>query len=118
MGRASELDQRRRATAGADASDRVLHTDGLLSVVFDGTPGRAVVRLAGELDTTNRGAVERALREAHRLDAALALDLERLSFVDVAGARALLGFVHETSAPVRHVPGRLRRLLEVLGLTF
>jgi anti-anti-sigma regulatory factor len=83
--------------------------DGELAAVRD---RRGALRLAGELDFGCAQTVSEAL-EAH-IDSPLRLDLADLSFVDVAGMRALRApqgrplRIDSASAPVR-------RLLELLG---
>jgi anti-anti-sigma regulatory factor len=104
-------------TDGRGGVQRVLHADGLLRVVLDGPPGQAVVHLVGEADTTNSRALGRALADAHQREPGLTIDAGRLSFVDVSGARTLLGFSQWTSAPVRNVSDQLRRLLTLLDVT-
>lgn len=112
------LDQATTARPEGGAGLRqVLYTDGLLRVVLDGPAGQPVVRLVGEVDTTNSQALVRVLADAHRREPALVVDAGRMSFIDVSGARALLGFVHEAAVPVCRVSGQFRRLLTLLGLS-
>ncbi|MFI7442780.1 STAS domain-containing protein [Nonomuraea indica] len=112
------LDQAMTARPESGAGLRqVLYSDGLLRVVLDGPAGQPVVRLVGEVDTTNSRALVRALADAHRREPALVVDAARVSFIDVSGARALLGFVHEASVSVCRVSAPFRRLLTLLDLS-
>ena len=60
---------------------------------IDGTPdgpgGQLILRLAGELDVSDADAVRTALIDAVRAHPAVVVDLSELSFIDVAGMRAL-----------------------------
>jgi anti-anti-sigma factor len=62
-------------------------------VAIDGTrhspDGALILRLAGELDLSDADAVRTALTEAVRANPAVVVDLSDLSFIDVAGMRAL-----------------------------
>lgn len=98
-------------------TERVLYADGLLSVTAGAAPGYPVVTLAGEVDCTNSPTLARVLREAGRVGGRLVIDLTRLSFIDVSGARVLFGLVREGSATVSEVPAQMRRLLAMLHLT-
>jgi anti-anti-sigma factor len=61
-------------------------------VAIDAPPspdGQVVLRLSGELDMSDADAVRTALVEAVRAGPTVVVDLSGLSFIDVAGMRAL-----------------------------
>ncbi|MEV0379445.1 STAS domain-containing protein [Nonomuraea sp. NPDC050643] len=109
----------RRGESEGDAEppvEQLLYTDSLLWVALTQEPETSLVRLIGEIDFTNADAVADALAGARSFCAALVIDIEQLSFVDVAGIRALAVFSHENAVPIRNVPSYVKRAVELLDL--
>lgn len=84
--------------------------------------GRAIVRLAGELDLASREIVYRALQEAASSGSVeTVVDLSRVSFIDAVGLRGLITAQQDARAAdhrliLRHPHRAVRRLLELTGL--
>jgi anti-anti-sigma factor len=62
-----------------------------IDVLSDGPPGTARVRLAGELDLATAPALEAFLHNCQRQARIVVLDLREVSFIDLAGSRAIVG---------------------------
>jgi anti-anti-sigma factor len=94
-----------------------LHDDGLLRIT---APAPGVLRLAGELDLSNRAAAAAALEAAVPDGGRLELDLASLRFLDAGGAAALLGVAARSAAGgllrVRRVRPPVLRILELVDL--
>ncbi|GGO61186.1 STAS domain-containing protein [Nonomuraea cavernae] len=104
------------ASGGGVPADEVLYVDEILRISCAVIAGPTVVRLVGEVDATNSGALRRALARALRMDRHLVIDAGRVVFIDVSGVRELVSFVQETSVRVHNVPSQMRRLLHMLRL--
>lgn len=83
--------------------------------------GRAIVRLAGELDLASREIARRALREAASASAEAVLDLSRVTFIDAVGLRYLLTAQRDARAAnhrliIRRPNRTVRRLLDLTGM--
>ena len=88
------------------SSDRVLK-DGVLSVRLEPNGNELVVRVSGELDIASAKTFSDEVRQASDSDAsAVILDLSEVSFIDIAGIRALVF----ASAQSRSNGDRLRML--------
>ncbi|WP_214106333.1 STAS domain-containing protein [Acrocarpospora catenulata] len=95
------------------ANIQVLHTDAILNVTHVATPDSSLVRLSGELDISNSFAVQNALTLVRRRDLPLIVDVGRVTFVDVAGARLLI-ILDRENVSLRNIPPRMRFLLDML----
>ncbi|GAA5049529.1 anti-anti-sigma regulatory factor [Thermocatellispora tengchongensis] len=115
------------AGALAAAPDReVVHADHILRIVRDSAPLGRRVRFLGEIDASNASAVAEVLAEVTggvmggvmagaRGDAGpLTLDLSGLTFVDVAGVRALIRLCRGGWIQMENVPPHMLRLLELI----
>src|SRR5215469_10566323 len=83
--------------------------------------GRAIVRLAGELDLGSREIVRRALQEAASASAETVLDLSKVRFIDAVGLRSLLTAQRDAQAAdhrviIRRPHRAVRRLFELTGV--
>ncbi len=83
--------------------------------------GRAVVRLAGELDFASRGIGYRALQEAASGSAETVVDLSRVEFIDAAGLRFLRTAQRDARAAshrliIQRPHPAVRRLLDLTGV--
>lgn len=79
-----------RTPGGADAARVAAPTGETLLRIEPLADGRAGFRLAGELDLSGAGLLAEAVRELEAAGADAHLDLSRLRFIDVAGARLLV----------------------------
>jgi anti-anti-sigma factor len=97
---------------------RVLYRDAILRITCVAMPsGSPWVRLAGELDASNSAAALNALTRARPQDGHLVVDLGQLTFVDLAGIRALTAFSCDgTGVRMRNISPRMRFLLDLLNL--
>lgn len=89
-------------------------TDGLVAAAVGGN----AVHLSGELDVSNGSAVRAFLDVAAPYGGDVSLDSSGCSFIDVAGANALLSFARSRSPQrvrVTGAPPSLLRILEVTG---
>ncbi|MEV0590084.1 STAS domain-containing protein [Nonomuraea cavernae] len=107
---------RSEVPSGDVPAGELLYVDQILRVTCAMMAGPTVVRLVGEVDATNSGALRRALTQALRLDRHLVVDAGRVVFIDVSGVRELASFVQETRVRVHNVPSQMRRLLHMLRL--
>jgi anti-anti-sigma factor len=95
-------------------------TGALRATVEPGDEHRLV--LVGTLDLDGVTAFDRALRDlAHRRPAAVAVDLTRVSFMDSAGLKALLGARRDLTAAgsdfrVSAASDPVRRVIRLAGL--
>ena len=99
-------------TVGVDSSD-------FLEIAAEWRGMHLVVRLSGELDLCSASQVEQALGEAAaRTPTWVLLDLERVSFIDAAGIRAILRGA-EMLGPrliVVGTPPRVMRIFTLAGV--
>lgn len=84
-----------------------------------GTTGTPVIRLAGEIDTSNVDAVsaqiDRVLPEAHE---PVVFDLADLGYMDSAGLAMLLRVAERVPGiRIRNASALIRQIIEVTGLT-
>jgi anti-anti-sigma factor len=99
----------------ADRSQRVIE-DGTLLVRIDEQPSKWSVRVIGELDDANAGALEAGLQELDG-DKAIALDLSRLEFMSAAGVEVLVRLAYANrSVEIVHCSAPVERLLSTCGL--
>ncbi|MGR6917927.1 STAS domain-containing protein [[Actinomadura] parvosata] len=101
--------------AGAEHED-LLHLDPSLCITRSQRPGSCLLRLNGEIDSTNCAAVAAVLAGAGQQEGTVVLDAGRLSFADVAGLRMLSTVAARHGLRVRNVPHRTRQLLALLRL--
>lgn len=82
-------------------------------------PGEAVIRLVGELDTSNAHNVHAATAKAISEGALhVVFDLAGLEFIDSSGITVLLAAVSQAdSVVIRQPSGAVRRIIETTGLT-
>lgn len=90
-----------------------------VSTVRDGTAS-VTIWLAGELDITSVAAARRAVADAEAGALRIVLDLSRVTFCDVAGARFLIGVsklarAADTDLVVRYPQPRVSRVLDLTG---
>lgn len=83
--------------------------------------GHAMLRLAGEIDISDAEAVRRALIAAVRTGPAVIVDLAEVSFIDLAGVRALRDARDAAGASgcrllLASPPRFLRRLVDLMDL--
>ncbi|SEF93370.1 STAS domain-containing protein [Nonomuraea solani] len=97
-------------------SERLLYTDTLLWVGLVERPGRSELRLIGEIDFSNGAAVAGILATARGIAGRLVVDLDRLTFIDVAGIRVLATFCEESAVLFTNVPDSVSRVSELLEL--
>ncbi|MEV0381411.1 STAS domain-containing protein [Nonomuraea sp. NPDC050643] len=91
--------------------------DDILRVTCTPMPGPSVIRLAGEVDSSNSAELANTLAQAWRIDDELIMDLGRVTFADVAGIRTLLAFTAGGPVHVRDIPPQIRRLMGLMGLS-
>ncbi|WP_165977126.1 STAS domain-containing protein [Nonomuraea diastatica] len=96
--------------------EHLLYADHILQVTCTVNAGPSVVRLIGEIDSSNSGEVLRTLTEARYIDDHLIIDVSGVSFADVSAVRALQSFASGGSATIRHAQPQLNRLAGLLGL--
>ncbi|MFC4062629.1 STAS domain-containing protein [Planomonospora corallina] len=95
----------------------VLYADRRLRLTYRPQPGAALIRLIGEIDATNRAALEETLVRARHGGDRLLVDVRHLRFVDVGGLRTLAELCRTGTARLVNVPPRLHRLAGRLGLS-
>ena len=81
---------------------------------------RGVVQVSGELDVATADELKAALIDALAENPRVLVDLEGLTFIDAAGMHAILEVARTMNGrgPLTLIhAGRLRRLLEIVGLT-
>jgi anti-anti-sigma factor len=93
---------------------------GELRFAVEHADGRAVVRLAGELDRASAAIAHVVLDRAGGESAEVVLDLSRVTFVDLSGVRFLVNAQHRARAADRRLMFRrphrtVRRMLELTG---
>lgn len=99
----------------------LVSANGLLRVMDEGVDdqGAPWLRITGEADLSSVGLLKRALAESRGSGARVHIDASRLEFMDLAGARHLLGAAaefHPQGRIVLHGPRRaIRRLFEILS---
>lgn len=107
-----------RAFHAVHLDEVALHDDGMLRIT---APGPGVLRLAGELDLSNRAPAAAALQAATPDGGHLELDLASLRFVDAGGAGALLALAARPGADgvlrVRRARPAVLRVLRLVDLT-
>lgn len=103
---------------GAGSREAVLYADHQLSIAYVASPHRAVIRLIGEVDVTNRAAVARTLMQARQSDERLIVDVRLLQFIDTSGVRILDDFCREGWIRLVNMRPQLHRLGSILHLTF
>ncbi|MEV4220522.1 STAS domain-containing protein [Nonomuraea sp. NPDC049725] len=96
--------------------EQVLYVDHQLRITCTLTPESTVIRLAGEIDVTNRREAMSTLTQARRIDDQLIVDLGRVTFADISVVRALTAFAADGAAHIRNVPAQIARLLDLLNL--
>jgi hypothetical protein len=78
------------------------------------------IRVAGEVDLANRGALLRAIRSRITVSPRVHLDLGELTFADVGTLSGLhsvaAALPHDGHLVLRRAPDLLRRILEITGL--
>jgi anti-anti-sigma regulatory factor len=100
----------------APVSEQLLYIDDILHVTCAVMPGPSVVRLVGEIDSTNAAELLHALHRARHIDDHLIVELGLVTFSDVAGARALTLFAEGGDVVFRDTPHQMTRLMRLLGL--
>jgi len=107
------LDQEVIARAAA-AHEIVVQLDDLALPTLDLRPVEGGIRVSGEIDAANASIVASWMTRHH--DAPLVVDCSTLTFVDVAGLRALITYASE-EAPITlaHVNGAPHKLTSVLA---
>ncbi|GGL59605.1 STAS domain-containing protein [Planomonospora parontospora] len=103
-------------TASCDAVDALLYADRQLRLVYRPAPSAARIRLIGEIDATNRNALEQTLARAGHGGEPLLIDAGRLRFIDTGGTLLLARLCQAGAARVVNVPPFLRRLADLLDL--
>ncbi|MGV9778019.1 STAS domain-containing protein [Streptosporangium sp. NPDC003464] len=103
-------------TVPHDTIDAVIYVDRQLRLTYRPTPGTTLIRLIGEIDATNRTALEETLTRARYGDDRLLIDVGHLRFIDVGGMCLLAELCHTGAACVVNVPPPMRRLANLLGL--
>ncbi|WP_344859781.1 STAS domain-containing protein [Planomonospora alba] len=98
------------------AVDAVLYADHRLRLTYRPAPGPALVRLSGEIDATNRAALEETLARAGYGGDRLLIDAGRLRFIDTGGMRLLARLWRTGAVRLIHVPPCMRRLADLLDL--
>ncbi|GAA2608902.1 hypothetical protein GCM10010399_44670 [Dactylosporangium fulvum] len=117
VGRAAALCAYDRRRFGADLLTRigVLHPGPLLRFTLGGWG--AHLRLSGELDASNAGALPAILSLVAGADSVVLLDASDLAFVDAAGAATIVRFA--ASRPARptvvRCAGSVRQVLRLVG---
>jgi anti-anti-sigma factor len=92
------------------------HGASAFQVAITAGRGRAVFRLAGELDLAGAEQVDRFVDLVARAGLPATLDCGGITFVDVAGIRSLIR-ARDHGCSVREVPSIVRRLLDILDLS-
>ncbi|QZN84200.1 STAS domain-containing protein [Cellulomonas sp. C5510] len=91
------------------------------TITTEQSGGETVVRLVGEIDLSVRDQAAGALSAVQRAGRPVVLDLSGVTFLDSSGVSFLLQCRKACARDglafqLRDVPGRARRVLEVLGL--
>jgi anti-anti-sigma regulatory factor len=97
--------------------EHLLYVDHILQVTCTVNAGPSMIRLIGEIDSSNSGEVLRTLTEARYIDDHLIIDVSGVTFADVSAVRALQSFASGASATIRNAQPQLNRLAGLLGLT-
>ncbi|GIH21706.1 hypothetical protein Aph01nite_00160 [Acrocarpospora phusangensis] len=103
--------------AEGHADVRLLYSDAILSITLIETSHSTLAQLTGEIDISNSTPVQAALTYAKGRALPLVIDVADVTFVDVAGARALIEFTRQGQVPpvdVRNISSRMRFLLDML----
>jgi anti-anti-sigma factor len=110
-------DAAREGRGAADRVDAVLYLDRHLRVTYSPTPPSALIRLIGELDTTNTLAVAETLTQVRAREDILIIDTGQLDFIDLASLRMLNGLCHDGLARLTNMPPHMLRLVHLLDCT-
>ncbi|MGN9841018.1 STAS domain-containing protein [Nonomuraea sp. H19] len=98
------------------ASEQLLYADDILRVTRAAMPEPPVVRVIGEIDITNSAELLRTLDRVWRASGELIVDVGQVTFVAVAGIRALAAIAGDGHARIRNVPRQMRRLILLMDL--
>ncbi|MFI7700477.1 STAS domain-containing protein [Nonomuraea sp. NPDC049480] len=98
----------------AVAIEQLLYADHLVRVTCTVRPGPSLIRVTGEIDSTNSTELLGTLEQARRIDRDLVVDIGRVSFTDVTGIRALAAFAGKGGARIRNTPRQMRRLMRLM----
>ncbi|MBB5963536.1 STAS domain-containing protein [Planomonospora venezuelensis] len=93
--------------------DQLLYADPQLRIVCQTSVGPSTVRLIGEIDARNTAEVTRTLAHAARIDDSYVIDGSALTFIDVAGTRALITAVGADRRRLRAPSRPLRHILDI-----
>ena len=79
------------------------------------------VKVAGEIDVSNAGALQEALERACELGRRIVVDIEGVSYMDASGVNALLAVANQTGDAHQGLSSQqpspnVRKVLGVLGL--
>lgn len=79
------------------------------------------VRIAGEIDISNAGALHEALLVACEPDRRMVVEMDQVGFIDSSGINALIRIVNQTGIQhrglvVQNPSSNVLRIVEVLGL--
>ncbi|WP_449065816.1 STAS domain-containing protein [Planomonospora algeriensis] len=96
--------------------EQPLYDDRRLRIVRRAGRAGHVLRLSGQIDAGNSAVLAHVLNGAGAQDAGTVIDLGQVSFIDVAGLRALVTCTRPASHRVRlhDVPPHVQRLLTLL----
>lgn len=100
----------------AVAEEQLLYADHLVRIACTVLPGPSMIRVIGEVDRSNSAEVLRTLERARHIDDKLIIDVGKIAFVDITGARTLAMFAKDDTACVRNIPHQMDRLLRLLRL--
>ncbi|MBG0831363.1 STAS domain-containing protein [Planomonospora sp. ID67723] len=95
-------------------TDQVLYADTQLCIVCRISAGRSIIRLIGEIDACNTERVAQTLVQAARIDESFVIDGSALTFIDVAGTRALIRTVGADRTRLQAPPRPLQHILDIV----
>ncbi|WP_433237628.1 STAS domain-containing protein [Streptosporangium sp. CA-135522] len=103
-------------TVPHETIDALIYVDRQLRLTCHPMPGATFVRLIGEIDATNRTALEETLTRAGHGGDRLLIDAGHLRFIDIGGMFLLAKLCDTGAARMVNVPPSVRRLANLLGL--
>ncbi|GAT65001.1 hypothetical protein PS9374_00633 [Planomonospora sphaerica] len=107
---------RAHAVVVHDTVDALLYVDHQLRLTYRPAPRGTLVRLIGEIDATNRTALEQTLTCAGHGGDHLLIDAGQLRFIDTGGMCLLAELCRTGEARMINVPPFLHRLAGLLNL--